>query len=240
MTPSQQVHEKTQLVFWWCGLLGLFIFFLGLWPMMQYIPPPAPGLTGEELVAKYTDNHLMVKGGIVLGILSGGMLIPLTIMIVIQISRLEYGRLPVLSITALCGGLGNAVFTMYPFTLWAGAWYRLDRDPELILLLNDTTWLEFVMLYPPFFLQLIATGAAILTSTAKQVVFPRWFGFFNLWTAVLMLPGGIAIYFYSGPFAWNGILAWWVVVVAFSIYWTITFYQFYKAIRSHKLDVATA
>ena len=93
------------------------------------------------------------------------------------------------------------------------------------------------MLYPPFFLQLLATGTAILTSTAKREVFPRWFGFLNLWTAVLMLPGGIAIYFYSGPFAWNGILAWWVVVVAFSIYWTIAFYQFYKAIRSHKLDV---
>ena len=112
--------KKTQLFFWWCGIAGLVIFFIGLWPMMQYIPPPSPGLTGEELVAKYSDNILMVKGGIILGILSGGMLIPLTIMIAIQISRLEHGRLPVLSITALCGGMGNAIFTIYPFTLWAG------------------------------------------------------------------------------------------------------------------------
>ena len=237
MSPGQQVHERVQLAFWWCGVGMFFTFFAALWPMMEFIPPPSPTLTAEEIVAKYSDNVQLMKAGIIVGIFSSSLLIPWTIMVFMQVQRMEYGRLPVLSFTVLVSGLVNAVFFFVGFIIWAGAFYRMDRDPELILLLNDTAWLEFVMIAPPFFIQLVATGIAILTSTAKREVLPRWFGFLNLWTSVLMLPGVMAIFFYTGPFAWNGLLAWWLVVNAFGIYWIISVVLFRRAIMSHKLDI---
>ncbi len=227
MKKVDQIHQRVLSLGWWSGIFSFIFFFVGLWLMMGFIPPPPPTLTGEELIANYLKpNPLLFKGGIVLCIISGGLLMPWGTMVCYHISRTEAGHPPILAVIAFCGMLGNAIFTLYPFTLWAGAFYRAERDPAMVQMINDITWLEFVMMFPPFVLFLVALGIAGLNSTAKEPVIPRWFAFFTLWVAVAMCPGGISLFFFEGPFAWNGLLAWWLVVIMFGIYWLTAFKVF--------------
>lgn len=52
-------------------------------------------------------------------------------------------------------------------------------------------------------------------------MFPRWLGYLNFWCAFLFMPGGLVVFFKDGPFAWNGIIAWWLLLVAFGV-WVVS------------------
>jgi hypothetical protein len=41
----------------------------------------------------------------------------------------------------------------------------------------------------------------------------RWVGYAKL--MILFLPGALLPFFHAGPFAWNGIIGFWLVAVAF-------------------------
>ncbi|WP_445187309.1 hypothetical protein ACTXG6_09070 [Pseudonocardia sp. Cha107L01] len=49
-------------------------------------------------------------------------------------------------------------------------------------------------------------------------MYPRWTAYFNVWAAVLFLPGGLAYFFRTGPFAWNGVFAFWVAASTFFLW----------------------
>jgi hypothetical protein len=241
VTPAARVYTGTQLVFLACGIAFAVFFFGALYSFMKFIPPPSPLLGGAELVARYSAHPFALKIGIIIGMLSAGLLLPWSGLVAIQIARMEKERrFPLLSLTSLAAGSANAVFFMLPFVFWGGAFYRADNPPELIRLVNDMTWLEFVMLIPPFCTQTLCLGFAVLAQRDGVAVFPRWFGYLSIWVALLVVPGILGILFYSGPFAWNGLIVFWLPVSAFSIYLTVTYALFYRAIMSHARDAALA
>lgn len=229
---EEDISARSQLLGLWSGVAFFVLFFFALMPLANFIPPPSPGLSGEELLALYGGNILRVKAGIVLGLVSAALLIPWSATIAIQIARME-GRVPFWAITSFGAGIANAVAFYLPFIFWAGAYYTMDRPPELVKLLSDLTWLEFVMVFPPFAIQVLALGIAGLKYRDNAMVFPRWFCFFSIWVALLIVPGGLAIFFRSGPFAWNGLLAFWMPVTVFCVYLPVSFYLLYKSIISH-------
>jgi hypothetical protein len=48
-----------------------------------------------------------------------------------------------------------------------------------------------------------------------QPIFPRGFCFFTLWVALARTGGGFATFFKTGPFAWDGMLAFWAPVALY-------------------------
>ena len=146
-------------------------------------------------------------------------------MIAYHVARMEKGRTPLLAAGCIVGGWVNALFTLVPFVWWGGVIYRMDRNPDVIRFLNDITWLEFVIVWPPFFIFLTCLGTAILNNKADYQILPRWYGFFVLWVALAMTGGGIAPLFFDGPFAWNGLIG---LVVGRRYVWNLL---------SHKLPV---
>ena len=237
MTAAQQVGEKSQLFAWWCGLAFFFLFFLATWPMMEFIPPPEPWLSADELVARVADHALKFRAGIIVGFIAAFLIVPWSAVVAIQISRLE-GRFPLFAITAFGVGVANAVAFFFPYMMWAGAFYRLDRNLELVKLINDISWLEWIMTIQPTAFQLICIGVAGLVYKGSRQVFPRWFSYLNLWVALLFCPGMLALFFQSGPFAWNGLFCFWLPVVSFVIYFPVSLVVFRRAIKTHRFDVA--
>lgn len=238
MTPSQYVHEKLQLAFWACGIGFALLFFGGLVPLSGFIPPPSPQLSGAELMAEFGPRLGWIKLGIIVGLLGSSLLVPWSAMVALQVARMEQGRrIPLWAIFSFGAGCVNAVAFILPFIFWAGAFYRPDRSPELIQLINDITWLEFLMFFPAFSFQLLGVAMAGLTQRQGPPVFPRWFLYLNLWMALLGSPGVISIFFFSGPFAWNGIIGFWVPVGSYMPFLVVTFVQFYKAIVAEKQHV---
>ncbi len=235
---GQDSNEFGQMLCWW-SVVGFFVLFLiGTIPMMQFVPPPSPQLDGAELLARYEDNLLVLRAGILVCIIAAILYVPWSTMIGFQLARLE-GKSAVLSVTSVGAGVVNSVAFLIPYIIWAAAFYRPERDSDLILLLNDVTWLEFVIAFSPFMLQLICVGLVGLRYNEKQQVIPRWFSFFSLWVAILVTPGGLALFFYDGPFAWNGILGFYLVLVAFGAYMLAAFSVFRKAILNHKFAIAS-
>lgn len=82
-------------------------------------------------------------------------------------------------------------------------------------MLNDLGWLVIIPAFPTFIAQFVAIAFGVLQDNGPQPVFPRWAAFFNMWVALLFIPGGFAFFFRTGPFAWNGLLAFWVAASAF-------------------------
>ena len=239
MTPSQVAHENLQLALWACGIGFGVLFFGGLVPLAGFIPPPSPQLTGAELMAQYGPRLPWIKAGIVAGILGSSLLVPWSAMVAIQVARMEQGRrVPLWAIFSFGAGCVNAVAFILPFIFWAGAFYRPDRDPELVRLISDMTWLEFLLFFPTFSLQLIAVGMAGLTQKLGPPVFPRWFLWLNLWMAVTGSTGTLSIFVFSGPFAWNGAIGFWLPVGAYVPFLLVTYVQFYRAIVSEKTTLA--
>lgn len=235
MTPSQYVHEKLQLALWACGIGFGLLFFVGLALFSGFIPPPSPSLSGAQLMAKYGHHWPMVKLGILLGLLGAALLIPWSAMVSVQMTRLEKGRrLPVWSIFSFIAGAVNAVAFILPFIFWAGAYYRADRSPALVQLISDMTWLEFLLFFPAFSMQLFALAFAGLTQKQGPEVFPRWFYYLNLWMALTGSTGMLCIFFTSGPFAWNGAIGFYLPVGAYVFFLPVTYVMFYRAIRNEK------
>lgn len=235
MAPAQFVHHKVQLGLWASGVGFGVLFFVGLAPLSGFIPPPSPELSGAELMAKYGDNLNLVKLGIVVGLLGATLLVPWSALVAIQTARLEEGRrFPVWGIFSAMAGCVNAVAFILPFIFWAGAYYRADRSPELVQLISDMTWIEFLLFFPTFSMQLFCLAMAGLSQRQGPQVFPRWFYYLNLWMALIGSTGILAIFFFSGPFAWNGAIGFYLPVGSYVPFLLITWWQFYRAIQAEK------
>lgn len=222
----------------WCGIAFFFLFWLACIQLSGFVPPPSPTLTGEQLLASYAQHPYGMGLAIVLAYWAACLLIPWSAAVYAEMARIEGGPHPIASLTFFGAGVANAVAFYLPFIFWAPNVYRPDRDPDLILLISDMAWLEFVMMYIPFAMQSIAIGIVGLSDKSATPTFPRWFCFLCFWSAVLVLPGGLIIYFKTGPFTWNGILGFWTPVAGFCAFWACLVPLMFKAIKRQEAEFA--
>jgi hypothetical protein len=75
---------------------------------------------------------------------------------------------------------------------------------------------------------------AILSDKSERPVLPRWLGWFNLWAQIIYLPGILIPYFKSGPLAWNGLLAFWIPVVVFTVWLCLITAMLLRAINEQE------
>ena len=61
-------------------------------------------------------------------------------------------------------------------------------------------------------------AVAVLTDDTGNPVYPRWVGYVNIWAGLLYIPGGIILFFKTGPFAWDGILGLYIPFIAFFLW----------------------
>ncbi|HAD08622.1 MAG TPA: hypothetical protein DCF62_04000 [Porticoccaceae bacterium] len=224
------MNIRSQLLCAWCGVVFLVLFTIGWVLLARFLPPPSPSLGAEEVAAIYQQNTGAIRFGLMLAMIAGGLTAPWVAVIANQMRRIE-GNSPVLTYTMLVAGAVGVVILVLPTMTWTVAAFRPERAPELILLLNDFGWLLFVMTFSPFFVQNMAIGLAIFSDFASEPVFPRWLGYFNIWVAILFVPGGLITFFKTGPFAWDGILAFWLPLVIFFAWFLVMFVVLLQTIR---------
>ena len=218
----------------WSGVVFIVLFPAAV-VMAGFVPPPSPSITGQELAARALDNQLMTRTGLMLGIVAPIFLLPFTVVVSIQMARIE-GRYPVMSLSAFACGFVNMIAFFLPIVNGAAAYYRVDRDPELVRLMHDTAWLQFVMLYMPASFQILGPGFVGFNDRSPHPTFPRWFCYLCFWVALLIAAGGFTIFFHSGPFAWNGLIAFWQECVAYGAYFTAIIPLLLKAIARQERE----
>lgn len=206
----------------WCvrSGFGLLVFFLaGFWLIAGFIPPPSPQMSGPELVQLFTEHRTRIRIGMIVCVGAAAFLASWSAAISVQIQRIER-RNQVLAYTNLALGALFVLEFIFSLVIWQSMTFR-PRSPEILLAMNDTAWLLFTTITSTPVLQATVIGAAILGDKRDQPLFPRWSGYLNFWVGLVFLSGSITVFFHNGPFAWNGLMTWYVPVVVFGI-WIIT------------------
>lgn len=213
-----------------CGVLFLLCYLIGLWLLAGFVPAHPPTMTAEEIASIYRANANGIRLGMVFVMIAAGFYLPWTVTLSALIRRME-GESTFLSQTQLLGGLAASMFFVLPALIWQVAAYRLDRSPELILMLNDMGWILTVTPDPPFFVQFLPLMVAIFMSRAQPAPFPRWMGWATLWANILYSPAMAAYFFQSGPFAWNGLFPFWLPLSTFVVWEIVLYTMAYRYIK---------
>lgn len=176
--------------------------------------PLGASSTTQQVVDFYADNTRVIAGLVIfqLGIC---LVLPLIALIGYHMLRME-GRYPLLALVQLVSGAVTGALLLMPMMLMTVAAFRPDRNPELTVTLNDIAWLVFLTPIAPFIIQNLAIGIAILRD--ENTVIPRWAAYMNFWIAASFLPDPLAYFFHHGPFAWNGLLVFWLALTTYTVF----------------------
>lgn len=214
----------------WSGVVFMALFVVGWVVLARFLPPPSPNLTGVEIADFYRNNLFMIRLGLVLSQAALVFYLFWVTAISSQLKRIE-GTSPILADAQMLGGLGGCAVILIACIVWGAVSFRPDRPPELTLMLNDFGWLMFTTTFAPFMTQDFAIAWAIFSDQSAKPVYPRWVAYFNIWTPLLFVPAGLILFFKTGPFAWNGILAFWIPLTIFFIWMIVMTVMTLKAMN---------
>lgn len=224
MDEASATGMKIMRVFAWSGFVVIagLVFAQGF--VLGFVPPTSPAWSAQQISDLYANNSTRIQIGCVIQIVFWTLFTTWTIPIIILLRRIERRnyKLPLMTYASLvaCGG-GSAIFIMIPMS-WAVIAFRAGTvNPEIMLVLNDWVWFLWLYTWPGFALWVFIIAAAILLDRTADPVYPRWMGFASLWTGILMIPAGAMGFFKTGPFAYNGIIAFWTPVVPY-FSWMLT------------------
>ncbi len=214
----------------WSGV-GFVVFYgLGFVLLAGFMPAPSPSLDAEQIASIYRENPVQMRFGVAVMLLASGLMLPFLGLISAQMSRIKNCGQALVNTQMVCGVMGAAV-VMFSALFWGWAAFRPERDAQLIQLMNDLGWLCLFTTVSGPVIQPAVIGIAILGDQSQRPVFPRWGGYFNLWVAVLFAPGVIALFFKSGPFAWNGLFPYWLPFVAFASWYLTMFWLLRSSLK---------
>jgi hypothetical protein len=222
------MNYRSQLVGAWMGIAAMLIMFIGLWPLMHFLPPLKPGLGQAELAAIYRANATGIITGGIFQMLACSIFMLYFSALALQLKRME--ATPLWTYTLLLTSVLGFVPVLVAEMLLSAAAYRPERPDEIIQAFSDLGFFLFVGPALPGAMQMLSVAFAVLGDRNAEPVFPRWVGYFSIWTAVLALPGAVVTLFKVGPFAWNGVLAFWVAAIAFGLWINVTFWATRRAI----------
>lgn len=216
---------KYELISAWCGPLFVLIFVMTFGFYGHNLPGPAsPTLNPAEIASHYAGNLGDLRLGWVVSLVFISLYLPWSAQISAQMRQIEkHSR--VLTYVQLIGGALTVFVVSFAMLCWAVACFRPDRDPALIQLLNDLGWESLELQWAITTVQMIAMALVGLADKRTTPLFPRWVCFLSIWCGLSFAPASLTLYLKTGPFAWNGLLsfyipyaAWLVWCIAASIY----------------------
>lgn len=214
---------KAQWVCLWTGpavgvvLLVALLAFPGFWP------PLSPTLPAEQVAAFYAENTSWIRFSQVTFNLCGIFVVPFFMVIVMQMKRMkaQSGVFAYCYLTAVVSGA--TIFALSNIFFLVAA-FRPERNPDLVMVLNDLAWIVFIAPIGMVLAQFVLLALAVHFDDGPDPVFPRWVGPYSLATGLAMIPSAGAAVFHTGPLAWDGILTFWLRNGAFALFVIVMFF----------------
>lgn len=214
---------------WYTIIVFYNIFAICFFGLSRTQPPPKAWWDLPRIVEWFHDNEwgLLVGFGIIFAI--GAFATASTALISWSIRRMSvspafaYAYLILYSLAAVPGMLLTCI------ALVVGA-MRPDRDPKLMGFLYDMGFLSFSGTMGIFLIGSVVWGVAILLD--RNAILPRWFGYFNICNALTEVVVATCCIEKIGPFAWNGVISFYINMVVFGIYTGAFITLLRKAIRN--------
>jgi hypothetical protein len=236
--PSRVVLTQ-RICLWTVPLVGV-VLTVAFLAFPGFLPPMSPELTAEQVASFYRQHASGVQFSMITFNLFGVMLIPFAAVIVVQMKRMATPS-QVLAYCYLTAAASGATVFAIADLFWLLAAFRPNRNPDLILLLNDMAWIVFVAPVGMFVVQNLCLALAVYLDERETPVFPRWVAPFSLVVAAALVPASGAAIFTGGPLAWNGILSFWMRFIAMGTYIAVMFVVAQAAIiRQAEDELASA
>jgi len=231
------ISERSQTVIVWWALAFTGIYGIALVICLHMVPPPGATKPAAEIASWYAARATEIKVGATVTAYCGAFALPLWAVIAIQIARQEKGR-PIWALIAALGGALLSLMLALPPLFWGVAAFTPGRPPEVTSLMHELGVLTLItpVQYNPFaFVPIIVI--CFLPQTASRSPFPRWYGYFTAWAGLMFEAGPLAFDTRTGPFSWNGLLAFWSPLVLFGLWIVVTAYLLLTALNLQRQDV---
>lgn len=216
------------------GPCMLVVWILGFALLARFVPPPSPQQTASEVGTLIRHHLIGIRLGLVVTCLASGLVGPFVGVISVFMKRIEGSRSP-LTYAQLALGACLVLEFLIPLMILQVATFRPERPDEMLQLVFDLGWILFFGMVSTVALQAILFGIAILEDSRPSPVLPRWSGYFSIWSGICFTPGAILIFFKNGPFAWDGLLVFWIAVIIFTA-WLLTMSALmYRSLRIEKI-----
>lgn len=238
---SQFISRRAQVFLIWWSLAFAVIFFAAYYFLIGLLPLPPATLSANEVAAFYAQHRVSIRLGSVICSWCSAFMVPLAAVIAAQMARLEKG-IPIWSILEFGGGLMMSIFLVLPPLFWGVAAFSPDRPPQITLLMHELSNLTLVTTDQYFIFQFVAIAVVALSAPKDRLSpFPRWYGYYTIWTALMFELGAIGFLPKTGPFAWNGLFVYWIPLTIFGAWIIVTVIQLLRAIaRQEQAAPATA
>lgn len=216
------------------GLALLALFFLGF-GISGFITPPSPEDSAQQIAQMFAEDRTAIRIGLLISMFATALLVPWAVALFLQLRRAEGARSPWAYVMMLSATLLSLEF-IYLIMFWQVAAFREELPAETVRMLHDLAWVPFVGITSTGIVMAFASAAAVLSDRRPDPVFPRWLGYYNLWVTFMFTPGSLCVFFKTGPFAYNGILAWYVPVSVFATWMLLNTYYVLRAIQQELDD----
>jgi hypothetical protein len=214
------------------GLVPVFgaLVLIGFATFPGFFPPLSPAMTADQVAAFYRDHVGQIRASMILLNVIGMGFIPFFMVIVVQMMRMGNPSKAFAYSYLSAAASGGTLFALADLA-WLNAAARPERDPQLTMLLNDLAFFSFTAPVGFIITQNLCLALAIYMDVLPEPVFPRWVGHFNIACAVLMVPGAFALLYKTGPFAWDGVLSFWLRIATYALYVGVMFFVVRAAIH---------
>lgn len=222
----------------WTGIVLVAATVVGFAWLMGYVPPPSPAWAPEQTLAWVQGHKTSILIGAALCTFFWALWATWCAPLIIYIRRME--RAPILTYASLANvGGGGGVITCIAVS-WTVMAFRAE-NPLIVEAFNDLGFFLFLYTWPSFGIWMWIIAIAILRDVNSEPTFPRWVAFYNLWAGLLMAPASLMGLFKSGPFAYDGLLAFWLVAIDFFFWMLVMSVVMLRALArdEHRLESVT-
>lgn len=225
---SPKSHENLVRRASWSGFIYIAMMMIGMIPLAHWFPSQPPSWDADQINSLFHQNTFGFKLGMIMVLIGSMFYVPWTAMMAKLVMAVE-GKAGILTFCAIIAGTTNVLLTAYPAGYWLTASFRGERSKELVQLLNDIAWMQFLGVIAPFYFVVIAIIYASFADSDPNPIIPRWVGWFNVFFMFDLIPLSFIFFFKSGPMAWNGIFGFYL---PFATFWVWFFVMFYTIRRS--------
>lgn len=234
------IRSNIEIICIACGTLFTVFTVVGWLGMAQGLFPVPANLTPEATAAYFAEHSLDMRTGCLLYIIGAGLFGLWIAQLGMMLAPIE-GPRPVLTVAGVTAGNGVVAFVMMSCCLWISAAYRADADPDVVVALNDAAWHGFLLTWPALSVQMISTGVITRLDGRTDRLVPRWLSTFSIICGVGIAMASGPAWAKSGPFAWNGALAYYVPMLMWGAWFELhSWYMLMQVLKERRSSVSGA
>ncbi len=214
----QQENIRSQKAGLYCTFVFVALTVVG-WLGIAHFWAPAPadiGLEATKIWFTETYQWQTILGCTIFYI-GAGLLTPGSIQFAIMLAKIE-GKWPLWSITTGVCGIFISLIIFFNCCAWIVVAYRPEFGADVIQAWYDWSWFAFLLGWIYLAIEMVATGIVELMDEREVPMIPRWFTWATFAGAASLITAAGPAFFKSGPFAYHGLLAFYLPVFVWGTY----------------------